>query len=635
MPKFTELHDLPITIVIGVSSSGARPLLLSIALSPRRHLSSLRPCCGRAGAPAGMMFLLLVAMIEAVAAVDPCMPNPCERGTCGKATARYSLAQYACDCPIGWAGLHCEVRALVAPAFSSNMVLQAGTAKATIYGNANATSPGDNVTVAVSPASAAPGGPFTATASASGAWAVTLGKLAPSAEPLTLTVTSKAGGAASAQVLTQVLRGDVYICSGQSNMALPVSGGSLPLLPNETEAMARNNPHIRLLNNGHFWPPTPSRPGETALGKQTGDAPGWALPSFGNGSTASPGTVANFSAACWFMGVTLSDYSKGTVPIGLISTDAGGTSIHRWISQKAAAKCSQVTPTSPQSMGADIGTLFEPMVLPLAQMAVSGFTWYQGEANECPKVEPVRMAGPCGGEYYACQLRAMIEDWRLTFVNSPPDAPFLVNELGAMQDAEWPVMRQAFHQAVEGLARAAVVANSDMGATGGRMRNGLPLGAMHSGRKVNLGRRNGLAMLGLQRRPLSKTFAPYYSGPQLETATITKVGASYEVKVTFESASAEGLHFSGAACCTICCVTRNGSAIQLQVANASDRTGFTWERTEPPTVAGNVVTASFTPDSPGAAVSLDLLRFMYTGEPECVLYNGVSRPSFVQIPLRI
>ena len=33
------------------------------------------------------------------------------------------------------------------------------------------------------------------------------------------------------------------------------------------------------------------------------------------------------------------------------------------------------------------------------QMAVSGFTWYQGEANECPKVEPVRMAGPCGGEY--------------------------------------------------------------------------------------------------------------------------------------------------------------------------------------------------------------------------------------------
>ena len=208
--------------------------------------------------------------------------------------------------------------------------------------------------------------------------------------------------------------------------------------------------------NGHFWPPTPSHPGGTALGLQTGDAPGWQLPSFGNGSSASQGTVANFSAACWFMGTTLSDYytsgasdrhaqgnaqgddakdddahgdahaaGQGVTPIGLISTNAGGTSIHRWVSQRAAAQCSQVTPTSTHSMGSDIGTLFNPMVLPLARMAVSGFTWYQGEANECPKVcvtTPcsVPMIGPCGGTYYACQLKALILDWRLTFVNSDP-----------------------------------------------------------------------------------------------------------------------------------------------------------------------------------------------------------------------
>ena len=77
------------------------------------------------------------------------------------------------------------------------------------------------------------------------------------------------------------------------------------------------------------------------------------------------------------MGVTLSDYHKGQRPIGLISTDAGGTSIHRWVSPRAAAKCSQITPTSAESMGADIGTLFEPMVLPLSSMSVAGFTWYR------------------------------------------------------------------------------------------------------------------------------------------------------------------------------------------------------------------------------------------------------------------
>lgn len=112
-----------------------------------------------------------------------------------------------------------------------------------------------------------------------------------------------------------------------------------------------------------------SRPGTTEctvippLGAQTGDAPGWQLPSFGNGSTASPGTVANFSAACWFMGVTMSNAEQGgpKTPIGLLSTDAGGTPIHKWVDTETAAKCSQITPTTPTAAG-DVGTLFNPMV---------------------------------------------------------------------------------------------------------------------------------------------------------------------------------------------------------------------------------------------------------------------------------
>ena len=112
---------------------------------------------------------------------------------------------------------------------------------------------------------------------------------------------------------------------GQSNMALPVKSGYLPLTAAQVEAQAANSPHIRLLNNGHFWPPTPSHPGGTALGQQRGDAPGWQLPSYGNGSLSSAGTVANFSAACWFMGATISSFYKQKTPVGLISTDAGGS----------------------------------------------------------------------------------------------------------------------------------------------------------------------------------------------------------------------------------------------------------------------------------------------------------------------
>ena len=46
---------------------------------------------------------------------------------------------------------------------------------------------------------------------------------------------------------------------------------------------------------------------------------------------------------------------------GLISTDAGGTPIHKWVDTEAAAKCSQITPTTPTAAG-DVGTLFNPMV---------------------------------------------------------------------------------------------------------------------------------------------------------------------------------------------------------------------------------------------------------------------------------
>jgi len=67
--------------------------------------------------------------------------------------------------------------------------------------------------------------------------------------------------------------------------------------------------------------------------------------------------------------------------------------------------------------------------------------------------------------------------------------------------------------------------------------------------------------------------------------------------------------------------------------------GYTWQRTEPPSVSGNTVHATFKPmpaaaaapaaaGSSGAAsvVDTERLQFMFEGEPECVLYNGVGGP---------
>ena len=247
-------------------------------------------------------------------------------------------------------------------------------------------------------------------------------------------------------------------------------------------------------------------------------------------------------------------------------------------------------------------------------MAVSGFTWYQGEANECPNNLPLRYGTPCGGEYYACQLRALITSWRSHFVNTPVDAPFLVNELGGIQDPQWAVMRQSFHQATQGLPNTAVIANSDMADTSGRVDKGLPSGAMHSKRKVNLGFRNGVAMLKLLGGSVEALGLASASGPVLQSAAIEKqssssssssrstntststgttaisgnaaVDISYKVTMTFDAQTADNLHFAGAACCIICCQSQNGSAVQLRVENSSDPTGYTWHRSEVPVVTG-------------------------------------------------
>jgi hypothetical protein len=136
-----------------------------------------------------------------------------------------------------------------------------------------------------------------------------------------------------------------------------------------------------------------------------------------------------------------------------------------------------------------------------------------------------------------------------------------------------------------------------------------------------------IRLLGL---PLGD-FAPTTTGPVLQAATIAKGSqGSYTVTVRFDdtdNSTAGGLHFEGSACCTICCGHKNGSALQLRVVNTSDLTGYTWQRTELPSVLNSTtISATFLPEPLGATVAVDMLRFLYEGEPECVLYNGVGGP---------
>ena len=126
-------------------------------------------------------------------------------------------------------------------------------------------------------------------------------------------------------ILLDILFGDVWICSGQSNMQMTVG-----LIFNATEEMANavNYPKIRLFTAGFLSARTPI---EELLGIDLK----WTLPS---ADSIGGKNWSHFSATCWLFGRMIHD-ALGGRPMGLISTTYGGTAIEYWMPLKALHEC--------------------------------------------------------------------------------------------------------------------------------------------------------------------------------------------------------------------------------------------------------------------------------------------------------
>ena len=145
------------------------------------------------------------------------------------------------------------------------------------------------------------------TADASGKWQAVLAPL-PAGGPYAMTAQSSAG---KTQTIKDVLLGDVYLCSGQSNMEMPVR-----VVPNyDADIREATNPNIRLFHVQRFSSATPR---ETFGADAT-----W--------SVTSPATVGEFSATCYNFGKSLQPAVH--VPVGLIEGAWGGSYIQTWISK--------------------------------------------------------------------------------------------------------------------------------------------------------------------------------------------------------------------------------------------------------------------------------------------------------------
>ena len=242
--------------------------------------------------------------------------------------------------------------------------------------------------------------------------------------------------------LQDVLFGDVWVCSGQSNMAYSLEGanGEAIVHPPVNDSVAEiadmvNWPHIRMLRTGRAAPPLPQLellPAGNVTGGSAGPAVvGWSrpCPAVLNGKCR-----ADFSNICWFYGRNIQQQLE--IPIGLIGTYVGGTPDEAWSSQDALEKCGVVSPNLQQqdTKGVEVdgeraagddqqhgtqsapnvelrGTVKEPhsalwngMVAPLLRSTIKGAVWYQGESD----------ASHPGGarDGYNCTFPAMIADWR-------------------------------------------------------------------------------------------------------------------------------------------------------------------------------------------------------------------------------
>jgi sialate O-acetylesterase len=281
-----------------------------------------------------------------------------------------SLLTIACASP-----LVADVR--LPAIFSDHMVVQREV-EAPVWGWADA---GEKVTVTF-------GGETKATvAGADGKWSVKLAKLPASARAQNLTVKGN-----NEIVLKNVLVGDVWICSGQSNMEWPLA--KCTKTPKEVAAAQKNNKQLRLFRiPDHIKAPEPAPDTKGA----------WT-------TTELEQDCLVFSGCGFFFGAALQE--ELDIPIGLIDSSWGGTPIDQWISNKA-----HQTYLKSERKG---GSIYNGMVAPLAPFAIKGAIWYQGESNRGN-----------GFPAYFTKLDALITGWREDF--QVGDFPFYLVQIAPHQ----------------------------------------------------------------------------------------------------------------------------------------------------------------------------------------------------------
>lgn len=469
--------------------------------------------------------------------------------------------------------------------FSDHAVLQSGMA-VPVWGTAD---PGEKVTVMLHGVSAS------TTAGADGRWRVRLKKLK-AGGPYEMTIAGK-----NTVTVKDVLVGEVWLGSGQSNMVFTVSKKSNPwagMLDEQGEIAAANYPRIRMFTGK----------ASKAYEPQTDIEGEWKV--------CSPATVGDFSAVGYLFARDLQRELK--VPVGIVLEAYGASTAESWLPRSTMAADPMLkplldkfdarenyykehsegtdadAPPAPETLNARPAkagskprkmrdpvqdqhqptVMFNGMIQPVIPYAIRGFLWYQGESI---------VGGKAGVELYPHTMETLVKDWRQRWGEG--ELPFYFVQLAALENvSNNPAVREAQAQLLK-LPKTGMAVTIDIGDPK----------LVHPKNKEPLGER-------LTAIALAKTYGRKieYSGPVYESMKVR--GDAIELKFSH----AEGL------------MAKGGPLKWLQIAGADQKFVDAEAKIE-----GNTILVSSPQVSAPVAV-----RYAWADYPEgCNLYNGAGFPA--------
>jgi len=285
--------------------------------------------------------------------------------------------------------------------FSDGAVLQQGRS-VPVWGHAD---PGEEVVVKFGKQTKK------ATADARGAWMVTLDPLEASDRPRSLIIRGR-----NEVIVRDVLVGEVWLCAGQSNMAMAFGEAD-----GATQEAQKSDPLFHAFR-------VPERPAERPWDTMGGE---W--------SDFSAKTAGRWSAMPYFFGKRLRE--ELGVPVGVIVCAWGGSSAVAWMSPEALRSLGGLVPEEVIGWRSNVqpSRLYNGMLRPLAPYAVAGVVWYQGETEGEPFMNAYA---------YRTYFPALIADWRRLWHQDA--MPFYWVQLPNLQvKSNWEIVRESQAKALK------------------------------------------------------------------------------------------------------------------------------------------------------------------------------------------